>query len=62
MKNSHLVPPAVHDIISNLESNSLGENERLALIQRLETIRDFCNKTLNRIAREDELKGKRKKW
>lgn len=61
MKNLHLVPPAVHDIIVALESGSLGENERLALIQRLETIRDTCNVTLTRITREAEIKPLPKK-
>jgi len=61
MKNAHLVPPAVHDIITNLESPILGENEKLVLIQRLETIRDFCVTTLNRINRENELKNMTKR-
>lgn len=59
MNNSHLVPPAVHDIITQLETAQ--ENERLALIQRLETIRDYCVKTLNRINRENEVKSMFKK-
>ena len=42
MKNDHLVPVNIKDIATRLQSKNLGENERLTLIQRLETIRDYC--------------------
>lgn len=48
-KYEHLVPPPVKDIIEKLQNERLGENERLALIQRLEVTRDFC---INALARE----------
>lgn len=54
MKNDHLVPPAVLDIIEKF-NGPLGENERLALLQRLEVIRDVCQKIIDR---ED----RKKKW
>ena len=47
-RNAHLVPPAVHDIIMQLDSPTVGENERMALIQRLEATRDHCIRALNR--------------
>ena len=48
MKNIHLVPAPVHDIAEQLESSNVQENERMALIQRLEAICEFCTKTINR--------------
>ncbi len=48
MRNEHLVPPPVLDTINRLRGERLGENERLALIQRLEVIREFCDKALER--------------
>lgn len=50
-KNEHLVPPAVLDIIEKF-NGPLGDNERLALLQRLEVIRDFCQKVLDREQRK----------
>jgi hypothetical protein len=48
MKNDHLVPPVVLDIITKLNAERLGENERLALIQRLEVTKEFCERALGR--------------
>jgi hypothetical protein len=54
-KNEHLVPPPVADMIDKLVYERLGENERMALIQRLEVTRDKISKAL-----EVEAKKKRK--
>lgn len=53
MKNDHLVPPPVLDMIERLKSDSLRDNERMALVQRLEVTRDFC---INALAREQRRK------
>lgn len=47
-KNIHLIPAIIQDIVNQLEHPNVRENERLALIQRLESIRDFVNKALNK--------------
>jgi len=41
-KNLHLVPINVVDIVERLNSKDLRDNERQILLQRLETIRDYC--------------------
>ena len=40
--NDHLVPVNIKDIVDRLKNRSIQENERLNLIHRLETIRDYC--------------------
>jgi hypothetical protein len=43
MKNLHLVPPSVVDIVEKLYSPIAHENEKMNYILRLEAIRDYCN-------------------
>ena len=43
MKNEHLVPVNIQDIVSRLKERSVSTNEKLVLLQRLEAIRDFCD-------------------
>lgn len=52
MKNSHLVPVVIHDIAGQLSSSTTRENERWALLQRLEAIKEFCEKTIEREAKK----------
>jgi hypothetical protein len=42
MKNDHLIPVNIQDIVNRLNDKSIRDNERLTLLQRLETIRDYC--------------------
>lgn len=42
MKNNHLVPVNIQDIVNRLNDSSLNANEKLVLLQRLEAIRDYC--------------------
>jgi hypothetical protein len=42
MKNEHLVPVNVADIVNRLSGKDLSENERMNLVLRLEAIRDFA--------------------
>jgi hypothetical protein len=43
MKNEHLVPVNIQDIVSRLKETNISTNEKLVLLQRLEAIRDYCN-------------------
>lgn len=49
MKNEHLVPVNVQDIVSRLGDSNLSPNERLVLLQRLEAIRDYCKSEYDRL-------------
>ena len=46
--NLHLVPPPVQDIATKLFAGNLGENEEMALVLRLEEIKSFCEKVLEK--------------
>jgi hypothetical protein len=59
-KNVHLIPVPIQDIVIQLENSSVGENEKMALLQRLEVIKDFCIKALNRQQRKDDEVNKKK--
>jgi len=48
MKNEHLVPVNVQDIVNRLTERNLSQNERFVLIQRLEAIRDFCTEAVKK--------------
>jgi hypothetical protein len=61
MSSVHLVPPQVIDAAINLDHASLNSNERSAIRQRLETIRDYCNDALMRDARRFETNIKKKR-
>ena len=47
-KNIHLVPVNIVDIVDRINDKNTKENERMNLIIRLETIRDYCNVVLNK--------------
>jgi hypothetical protein len=60
MKNEHLVPVVVQDIVNRLNDNNIKENERANLLLRLDAIRDYVtaavvraneNSNYNRFAR-----------
>lgn len=42
MKNEHLVPVNVVDIVNRLKDTSIRENERMNYVLRLEAIREYC--------------------
>jgi hypothetical protein len=48
MKNLHLVPPSVTDIVEKLVSPIAHENEKMNYILRLEAIRDYCIDIINK--------------
>jgi hypothetical protein len=45
MKNEHLIPVNIQDIVNRLRETGLSTNEKLVLLQRLEAIRDFCDES-----------------
>jgi len=47
-KNLHLVPINIVDIVERINDKNTKENERMNLIIRLETIRDYCSSVLNK--------------
>ena len=47
-KNIHLVPVNIVDIVDRINDKNTKENEKMNLIIRLETIRDYCNTALNK--------------
>ena len=55
MKDIHLVPVNIQDIVEKLNSPIVKENERLVLQKRLEVIKDYVSSALNR----ETLKTKR---
>lgn len=43
MKNQHLIPINVIDLVEKLNESKINENERNNYIHRLEAIRDYCD-------------------
>lgn len=41
MKNEHLVPVNIQDIVNRLKDKNIGENEKANLLLRLDAIRDY---------------------
>jgi hypothetical protein len=41
MKNDHLVPVNIQDIVNRLNDKNIKENERMNLLMRLDAIRDY---------------------
>lgn len=48
MKNEHLVPVNVVDIVNRLKDPSIRENEKINYILRLEAIREYCAVALSK--------------
>lgn len=46
MKNLHLVPVNIVDLVEKLNDPNIHENERNNYIIRIETIRDYCASAL----------------
>ena len=47
MKNLHLIPINIQDIVENL-NNATNINEKNNYLLRLETIRDYCDETIKK--------------
>lgn len=48
MKNEHLVPVNVIDIVNRLADPAIRENERMNYVLRLEAIREYCAVAISR--------------
>jgi hypothetical protein len=48
MKNEHLIPPIVLDLVEKFNSPHVRENEKMNYILRIEAIRDYCSTAINK--------------
>jgi hypothetical protein len=61
MKNLHLIPANVLDLIDKINDNNIKENERNNYILRLEAIRDYTTVCLNTYSRDKASFNNRKR-
>ena len=61
MKNLHLVPANVIDLVDKINDNNIRENERNNYVLRLEAIRDYTTLYLNTYSRDKASFTNRKK-
>ena len=52
MKNLHLVPVNVIDLVDKIHDKSIKENEHNNYVLRIEAIRDYCINSLNTYSRD----------
>lgn len=48
MKNQHLIPINIIDIVERLNDSNIRDNERNNYIHRLEVIRDYCDMAIKK--------------
>lgn len=48
MKNEHLVPVNIQDIVNRLNDKTINENEEMNILLRLEAIRDYTSQAVFR--------------
>ena len=48
MKNEHLVPVIVQDLVNKLNDKSISENEKFNILVRLETILVYVSEAVNK--------------
>lgn len=54
MKNDHLVPVNIQDIVNRLSAKDLRENERMNLLLRLDAIRDYVTAAVVKANQKNE--------
>jgi hypothetical protein len=54
MKNEHLVPVIVQDIVNKLNDKNVRENERANLLLRLDAIRDYVTAAVVKANQKNE--------
>ena len=54
MKNDHLVPVNIQDIVNRLNAKDLRENERMNLLLRLDAIRDYVTAAVVKANQKNE--------
>lgn len=58
MKNDHLVPVNIQDIVNRLNDKNIRENERANLLVRLDAIRDYVTAAVVKANSNNETFGK----
>lgn len=56
MKNLHLVPALIQDLVSKLVDPSIRENEKFNYQIRIEAIKDYCEVALNNANKKTNVK------
>jgi hypothetical protein len=57
MKNIHLVPVNVTQLVEQLNVKNIRENEKNNYMLRLEAIRDYCNESLNKLNTKQNMRS-----
>jgi hypothetical protein len=57
MKNIHLVPVNVTQLVEQLTVKNIRENEKNNYMLRLEAIRDYCNESLNKLNTKQNMRS-----
>jgi hypothetical protein len=56
MKNDHMLPPIITDMVEKLNSPITMKNEKMNYVVRLEVIRDYVTKELNKFNKNNDRK------
>ena len=60
VKNEHLLPVNIVDLVQKLNQTDIRENERMNYVLRLETIRDYCDAAVKKS--NEDMKKKIPGW
>lgn len=58
MSNDHLVPVVIEDLVSQLLGNKNSSFTRELLVQRIEAIRDYCDRSLKKYEQQKSFNRK----
>jgi hypothetical protein len=56
VKNEHLLPVNIVDLVAKLNQPGIRENERMNYVLRLETIRDYCDAAVRKAEQDAKKK------
>jgi len=56
MKNLHMLPVNVVDLVESLNNPNIRDTERMNLLQRVEAIRDYCTLAANKFSKTPSVK------
>ena len=57
VKNEHLLPVSIVDLVQKLHDPAIRENERMNYVLRLETIRDYCDAAVKKSEQDAKKKA-----
>lgn len=57
MKNQHLLPVNIVDLIEKFNNPNTHDTERMNLLQRIEAIRDYCTIAVNKFNKTTTIKN-----